>query len=450
MKRFIVWIFVMIALTGMTACRMPERDTTIGKNDTANTAPTQAPVIEPGASSTVTAEETASKDYEITEVKLDMGDKITGVYPQISGFSDTDKQNTINQLIEEETLDFIKYFKEDDVTIELSYDVPWKGARMLSLRYYMYYYAEGAAHPNNNYTTLNIDLVNGRRVRLSDVITVDDDFAKTMREFSVYAGPLENSPELEEFLEANLSVQDSSAFSQADYSMDYYSMYTYFTEKTIGFNLAVPHAIGDYALYEVNLANIKDYIKNDSPVWEDFKEVLAGKPSVKKESSPSEKSTDEVSMDRINSDDLNDKLCAGNEEILFSFPLKASRKRLTVCVEKDSQEYIVYRFGTKDKLELEFPDKKTASWSKYVYSNYFRGGGEDNDGLDLNYLTFENKGFRYRIYQEYSAGSKETEVGILVTDLATGKETKITGEAEEAEGNLINLRDSDKITIVNE
>jgi hypothetical protein len=247
-----------------------------------------------------------------------------------------------------------------------------------------------------------------------------------------------------------LSVQDSAAFSNADYSKDYFNMYTYFTENTIGFNLVVPHAIGDYALYEVNLANIKDYIKSDSPVWEDFKKGLAGKPSQRRESVPSVEDSDEVNMDELNSDDLNENLCAANEEILFSFPLKDSEKRLTVCVEKNNQDYIVYRYGTKDKLELVFPDKQKDSWSKYVYSYYFRGGGTDNEGQDLNYLTFENNGFRYRIYQEYTAASKETEVGILVTDLASGKETRITGVSEEAEGNLINLRDSDKITVVNE
>jgi hypothetical protein len=37
-----------------------------------------------------------------------------------------------------------------------------------------------------------------------------------------------------------------------------------------------------------------------------------------------------------------------------------------------------------------------------------------------------------------------------VTDLASGKETRIMGVPEDAEGNLINLRDSDKITIINE
>jgi hypothetical protein len=450
MKRLVVWIFIMIAMTGMTACRKQEADNTMGKDAVVTTVPTQAPANESEVSPPVAEDEAATNDYKVSDVKLDMGDKITGVYPQINGLTDGDKQHTINQMIEEATMEFIEYFKEDDVTIELSYDVPWKGERMLSLRYYMYYYADGAAHPNNNYTTLNFDLVNGKRIRLSDIVTIDDDFAKTMREYSVYSGPLENSTELEEFMSANLSVQDSAAFSNADYSTDYFSMYTYFTENTIGFNLVVPHAIGDYALYEVNLANIKDYFKVDSPVWKDFKEALEGKPSQRREAVPSKEEPDEVSVDETNTDDLNENLCAANEEILFGFPVKDSKKRLTVCVEKNNQEYIVYRFGTKDKLELVYPDSVTDSWSGFVYSYYFRGGGTDNEGQDLNYLTFDNNGFRYRIFQEYTAASEETEVGILVTDLASGKETRITGVSEEAEGDLINLRDSDKITIENE
>lgn len=454
MKRLIVWILLIIALIGLTACRKQVVDNTLGQDTGVTTAPTQDPATESGAIPTISEEETASNEYKITEVKLNLGDKITGVYPQINGLADADIQNTINQLIETETMDFIKYFNQDDVTIELSYDVPWKGSNMLSLRYYMYYYADGAAHPNINYTTLNLDLVNGKRVRLSDIVNIDEDFAKSMREFSVYSGPLENSAELEEFLSANLSVQDSAAFSNADYSTDYYSMYTYFTENAIGFNLVVPHAIGDYALYEVNLANIKKYIKSDAPIWKDIEEAIDGMPSERRESAPSEegsdKVSDEVSKDEMNEEDLDDNLCAGNEEILFGFPLKASKKRLAVCIEKESQEYIVYRFGTKDKLELVFPGNRKDSWSNYVYSYYFRGGGADNEGQDLNYLTFENNGIQYKIYQEYTAASKETEVGILVTDLVSGKETRITGVSEEATGSLINLRDNDKVTIGNE
>jgi hypothetical protein len=274
-KRIIVLLILAIALLGTTACQKQSADITKEKDAEVTTVPTPAPTTIPEASPLVT-EETATANYEITDEKLDLGDKITGVYPRISGLSDPEMQDTMNQLIRDEAMSFINYFKEGDVTIELSYDVPWKGSRLLSLRYYMYYNADGAAHPNNNYTTLNIDLMSGKRVRLSDIVNIDDDYAKTMREYSTYTGPLENSAELDEFMADNLSVQDATAFSHADYSTDYYGMYTYFTENTIGFNLVIPHALGDYALYELNLANITDYIKRSSPIWEDFNEALAG------------------------------------------------------------------------------------------------------------------------------------------------------------------------------
>ncbi len=455
MKRLIICILLMISLTGITACRKQEADNGIEKDTAISIAPTQAIALDAEVSPAISKEEPVNSDYIITDRLFDLGDNITGVYPKISGLSDSDKQNTINQLIEAKTMEFVNFFVEDNVTIELSYDIPWKGNKVLSLRYYMYFDMEGAAHPSNEFYTLNIDLVNGKQLRLSDILYIDDKFINIMREASTYSGPLDMGPELEDLL-AYLPELDVSAFTKADDDTDYYNMHTYFTADAIGYNQGVSHAVGDYALFEVKLAEIKEYIRTDLPVWEDFKDALTSEPSGGGEAASSNEGTESEAADSKAADSkaetayLDDKLCADNEEILFTFPLKDSRKRLTVCIEKDSKEYIVYRFGTKEKPELVFPDTTTNSWSKFVYSYYMRGGGAENEGVDLNYLTFENNGFQYRIYQEYSAVSNETEVGILVTDLTSGKETRITGVTEKAEGTLINLRDSDKITIVNE
>ena len=51
-------------------------------------------------------------------------------------------------------------------------------------------------------------------------------------------------------------------------------------------------------------------------------------------------------------------LCTESEETLFSFKLADSSKTLSVCVSKEQQDYIVYRLGSKDKIELEFPKIK--------------------------------------------------------------------------------------------
>ncbi len=140
-------------------------------------------------------------------------------------------------------------------------------------------------------------------------------------------------------------------------------------------------------------------------------------------------------------------LCTDDEEVLFSFDTSDSSKTLSVCVSKTQPDYIVYRFGTKDKIELEFPENKSDSWSKFTYSYYLRGGGSENAGMDMNYLVFNNDGYEYKIYQEYTAIDEITQVGLKITDTVGNKETDIKGLSKSIEGGLINLRGNSKINI---
>lgn len=144
----------------------------------------------------------------------------------------------------------------------------------------------------------------------------------------------------------------------------------------------------------------------------------------------------------------NENLCTEDEEILFSFKTENSNKTLSVCMSKSDQEYIVYRFGTKEKVELEFPEDKADSWSKFAYFYYLRGGGKENVGMDMNYLMFENGGYEYEIYQEYTAVDESTKVGVRIKDKSTKKETDIKGLSDTLIGSLIGLRDNDKIKII--
>lgn len=153
------------------------------------------------------------------------------------------------------------------------------------------------------------------------------------------------------------------------------------------------------------------------------------------------------SADTITKTEYRDNLCIDNEEVLFSFKLADSPKTLSVCVSEIQPDYIVYRFGTKEKIELEFPENKLDSWSKFTYSYYLRGGGAGNEGMDLNYLSFENGGYKYEIYQEYTAEDNMTNVGVKIIDRATNKETDIKGLSNSIEGSLINLRENQKIKI---
>ncbi|NOS86384.1 MAG: hypothetical protein HOP31_14700, partial [Ignavibacteria bacterium] len=80
------------------------------------------------------------------------------------------------------------------------------------------------------------------------------------------------------------------------------------------------------------------------------------------------------------------------ETEIFRFKTNAG-KTAVICKGGD-ESYLVYRFGTNSKIELQYPaELNESSWELFTYSNYFRGGGMENEGMDLNYLTFINNGY---------------------------------------------------------
>lgn len=165
-------------------------------------------------------------------------------------------------------------------------------------------------------------------------------------------------------------------------------------------------------------------------------------------SNDQDKSEDKDESILIKDEILDNDLCGKDEDILISFKLADSDKIATICISKLNADYIIYRYGKPSNIEMEYPDKTDSSWDKFTYSYYLRGGGIDNEGMDLNYLYFENSGYKYEIYQEYDSQSDETSVGITVTNLKTGDVTDIKGDNKSMKGSLIDLRDNNKINIM--
>lgn len=131
-------------------------------------------------------------------------------------------------------------------------------------------------------------------------------------------------------------------------------------------------------------------------------------------------------------------LCRNDETLIFGFKTKR-KKSVSICVSKDGK-YIVYRFGTKNKIELEYPKNKNNSWKLFRYDYYFRGGGKINLGQDLNYLSFINDNIKYRIYDEYSAEDETALIGVRVIDLKSNEKVNIPGELKTRRGSLVDFR----------
>ena len=91
-----------------------------------------------------------------------------------------------------------------------------------------------------------------------------------------------------------------------------------------------------------------------------------------------------------------------NEEIIFAFQLK-DLKWVSLCKEK-SGSYIVYRFGNKRKIELQYPELlDSTSWQQFTFQGYIRGGGKQNAAMRFGYLNFYNNNFDYEVYEFWSS-----------------------------------------------
>lgn len=140
----------------------------------------------------------------------------------------------------------------------------------------------------------------------------------------------------------------------------------------------------------------------------------------------------------------NEKYQLKNENLIFSFQTK-NAKILTVCIDKD-EKYIVYRFGTSEKIEMEYPENKDkSSFGKFEYSGWERHGGVQNEGMRLDYLTFSVNNFKYIIYDTYFAVGDKSNIGIKVVNTETNQTTNIKGIYETQKGTLSDFRFDDRI-----
>jgi hypothetical protein len=96
-----------------------------------------------------------------------------------------------------------------------------------------------------------------------------------------------------------------------------------------------------------------------------------------------------------------DSLCKGNEQVLINFKLSKSTKSVSLCKERNGK-YMVYRFGTKDKIELEYPTTLDASsWNAFKLYGVKRFGGKANAGFGDYSISFMNNKVEYEIFENW-------------------------------------------------
>lgn len=130
-------------------------------------------------------------------------------------------------------------------------------------------------------------------------------------------------------------------------------------------------------------------------------------------------------------------LCKPNENTVFAFQLE-NNKWVSINKEKTGK-YLVYRFGNKDKIELQVPAVlDTTSWNRFLFSGYNRGGGKENAAMHFGYLSFRNKETVYEVYELWNSEDDIEHCGLTVM-IDDKKPINLNGVLKNRHGNLLGL-----------
>jgi hypothetical protein len=221
------------------------------------------------ASSKTSNEYTAIGEFTIVDsnISKEEGDLSYNIkFPQIDGLDDFEKQAKINDLIKNEAISVLNYYLEtrSDVEIEINYEITLQTSKLLSIQYYGMGTVSGAAHPNKLFYTTNIDLVDEKKLRLSDIVSIDSKFANKFINGEFTPMWIEQSEKINwnEFIVEELI----SDFNNAD-SFEYIGserqsdIFCYLTEKALGISIPVSPVIGGHAEFEIEFQCIEDNLQ---------------------------------------------------------------------------------------------------------------------------------------------------------------------------------------------
>ncbi|ROR23416.1 uncharacterized protein DUF4163 [Mobilisporobacter senegalensis] len=264
LKKRILSLLLILMVFSATSCGMSRKDTKeiddsiqVERNNANNN----------GKADDENSYEIIEGTYEEKEVKIK--------YPQVSNLKNNSKQNEINELIKERALKVLNDYEgyTDKLTLDIAYDIKYKDAGLLSVAFMGVGYVEGGAHPSNIFYTANIDMKDGKILKLSDVFKINEKFIQKLKKGKYV--PYESDLKLENEIianELNMYSNDNliSYLKKADEvkNNELYA-FSYFTKDSLGVSINVPYAIGDHMELEIKYKEL-DGLRTNHAIWNEI------------------------------------------------------------------------------------------------------------------------------------------------------------------------------------
>ena len=164
------------------------------------------------------------------------------------------------------------YESSNDVSLDITYEIPWQSQRILSVQYAGVGNAKGAAYPLNLFYTVNINIDKGTKLKLKDFVKIDNNLVDIFMNFKVQ-DPETNqaSASAFDYILNTYTAEDLIRYFEGADSSYQNSAFTfsYLTEDAIGISIEVPHAVGEHMEIELMYQDIKSNIKTENEIWKD-------------------------------------------------------------------------------------------------------------------------------------------------------------------------------------
>ncbi len=223
----------------------------------------------------------ASKDSStgLIETVEYQEDGITAAYPRVLSGESEESVKQWNQLIKKDFDKILQIYSfhpfpgptpQPSGTVprllDVSYELKEDSKELLSILYHADYNSSYSAHPSNLVYTTNIDKKKNQRLRLGDIVRLDDAFVKEFRTWKI-SSAIEDSEEIDKAIYdyiGNITDEELlQGFRAADLigSGNPWGIYSYQEAGRLGISIGVPNYAGDHAEFEKPLSQLKGYLK---------------------------------------------------------------------------------------------------------------------------------------------------------------------------------------------
>jgi hypothetical protein len=132
-----------------------------------------------------------------------------------------------------------------------------------------------------------------------------------------------------------------------------------------------------------------------------------------------------------------------DEEIILSF--KTEQGQSIYFFKQKKTETIIFKIEKGKKIELQFPENSNKKEAVFMYSYYLRGGGQANEGMDLNYVYFVYHNSKYVLYETSYDSDQKSNIGLKIINLQTSEMVEYKAVKGTSNGTLLSLRDSNMV-----